>query len=384
MAATADLGVVGCGIFGLSAGAFAALRGQRVVAWDRSHVGAGASGRSGAIVRAFYATELLARGVVRCREELWKHLPEVLGVASPNPPAFVTTGQVKLASHHESFDSMLGWKVGIVELTPTEAAARFAWLRPLREGERAFWEEEAGYANTGCALALMRAAVEGRGGRILEDCPVLALDAEPGGSWRVRTAHGDWSVGAVLLAPGPWAAPVARLAGLDVPVRPRAVQVLILNRQGLLPEPMPAVVDLEEDFYSRPLAGGFTHVGYSSERNHPLLDSMDAFREDIRPELGADLRDRFARTVRPAHGALLLGHRAAAYEWTEDETFILGRTPRDGMYVAAGGSGHGYKFGPLIGREMAALVAGEKPPFVTDPMFAMGRPITKRRGMLGQ
>ena len=49
---------------------------------------------------------------------------------------------------------------------------------------------------------------------------------------------------------------------------------------------------------------------------------------------------------------------------TPDEDFVLDHVPGyDNVVVGAGFSGHGFKFGPLIGDLLADLVLGEEPEF---------------------
>jgi sarcosine oxidase/L-pipecolate oxidase len=61
------------------------------------------------------------------------------------------------------------------------------------------------------------------------------------------------------------------------------------------------------------------------------------------------------------------------YAMTPDEDFILDRFPGyDNVVLGAGFSGHGFKFGPLIGDLLAALLLGEEPEFSLQP-FSLAR-----------
>ena len=63
------------------------------------------------------------------------------------------------------------------------------------------------------------------------------------------------------------------------------------------------------------------------------------------------------------------------YSGTADRDFILDRMP-DGLIVGAGFSGHGFKFGPLIGRLLAQMALGIQPEFDLT-RFAMTRETLK-------
>ena len=194
---------------------------------------------------------------------------------------------------------------------------------------------------------------------------------------------GKLSAGALVIAPGPWAKEVGEMVDLVLPVEPQRVQVALLIRQGTLPQQLPVISDRINDFYARSLDGGISHVGFISHDERKTLKSMDEFDEGIRPDLAGILRDRFGCGVPPAKGALFLGHRAALYSVTQDENFILGKTPHPNLYVAAGGSGHGYKFGPLIGKEISQMIDGTETKYVSSPRFAFEREFKEGRGGLG-
>jgi sarcosine oxidase len=61
------------------------------------------------------------------------------------------------------------------------------------------------------------------------------------------------------------------------------------------------------------------------------------------------------------------------YSNTPDEHFVIGAHPSQARVVLAGGfSGHGYKFTPVVGEIVAALLAGDDPGFPLD-LFAPNR-----------
>jgi glycine/D-amino acid oxidase-like deaminating enzyme len=69
----------------------------------------------------------------------------------------------------------------------------------------------------------------------------------------------------------------------------------------------------------------------------------------------------------------LLPSRMCMYAMTPDEDFILDRFPGyENVVVGVGFSGHGFKFGPLIGRMLADCLLGDEPEFSLAP-FSLGR-----------
>ena len=73
----------------------------------------------------------------------------------------------------------------------------------------------------------------------------------------------------------------------------------------------------------------------------------------------------------PDVGATALHHARCFYTLSPDEHFIIDRHPElSNAWIAGGGSGHGFKFGPALGERIAAIVLGERQ---TDAMFALAR-----------
>jgi sarcosine oxidase len=71
------------------------------------------------------------------------------------------------------------------------------------------------------------------------------------------------------------------------------------------------------------------------------------------------------------HNAPLLGAEVCQYENSPDGHFIIDRHPTmSDLWIAGGGSGHGYKMGPALGEMVARSVREDAPP---DPFFALAR-----------
>jgi glycine/D-amino acid oxidase-like deaminating enzyme len=62
-------------------------------------------------------------------------------------------------------------------------------------------------------------------------------------------------------------------------------------------------------------------------------------------------------------GSPLLESPVCQYESSPDHNFILDRHPEaDNVWIVGGGSGHGFKHGPVIGEMVADTVLGSKGP----------------------
>lgn len=138
---------------------------------------------------------------------------------------------------------------------------------------------------------------------------------------------------------------------------------------------LPAWVAFDEGIYGLP---DLEHRG--------VKVALDAHGPAVDPELMDRMVDAeslqrvghvLAQRLPALAGAPLLEARVCQYENTPDGHFLLDRLPgADHVWMAGGGSGHGFKHGPAIGRYMADLIEGLRTP---DPLFALeGRPARRR------
>ncbi len=153
-------------------------------------------------------------------------------------------------------------------------------------------------------------------------------------------------------AGGPWAAAVARWAGIELPVRARRRSVFSFTCPTGLPA-CPLLIDTSGIWF-RPEGDRFI-CGFSPpehlDADEPALEvEYPAFDDFVWPALAARV---------PAFEAIRMkGAWAGYYEMnTFDHNAILGRHPGCGnLYFAAGFSGHGLQQSPAVGRGIAELI----------------------------
>src|SRR6266852_1771916 len=146
MAVTCDILIVGGGVIGTSiAWSLAKRRAGKVVLLEKSFLGAGSSGKSGAIIRQHYSNRLTA-AMAQKSLRVFEHFDDVVG----GPPVFTHTGMVLVVNERDragleanvAMQRELGIQVAPVsgqELADIDPNARLA------EGELAAYEAEAGF-----------------------------------------------------------------------------------------------------------------------------------------------------------------------------------------------------------------------------------------------
>src|SRR5262249_34185307 len=131
----------------------------------------------------------------------------------------------------------------------------------IPEGAAVVYEPRSGYGSPPeVASSLARRFTE-LGGDLRQSTPVTAIDTQGGRVRAVRTPRGEIAAADVVIAAGPWARPVGRLAGLDLPVIPSREQIVTLRPTFDWSPTHPVTGDLHHEAYLRPETGGLILVG---------------------------------------------------------------------------------------------------------------------------
>ena len=165
---------------------------------------------------------------------------------------------------------------------------------------------------------------------------------------------------AAVNAAGPWAAGVAALARLELPVTPLRRQAAATGPCDLLPEAMPMTIFAGDGFHLRVRDGRVLLLRPTpGVAGRPFEDSVDP--EWVR-EVTATAHRRVAvlRRATIDEGACWAG----LYEMTPDHNALIGEAEGVSRFLyATGFSGHGFLMGPAVGEVMRDLYF-ERTPFV--------------------
>ena len=154
---------------------------------------------------------------------------------------------------------------------------------------------------------------------------------------------------AVVLAAGAWSGALAATAGVDLPIEPVPRAVVTTGRFPGVPERRTLVIDAATSFYFHREGDGVL-MGMAGEDRPSFDTSVDeGFVSDA-------LIPRAIRVFPPVAEAGIRSSWAGLYEMTPDRHPIVGPGPVDGLFVAAGFSGHGFQHGPIVGKLLAELV----------------------------
>ena len=354
----AEVIVVGAGVVGASVAFHLAERGVGTLVIDRAGPAAGSTARSGALIRAHYPTSLeadLARESLTDYFEPWdERVGGGCGFTRTGFAYLVADENVEALKHNIAMQQSVGVDTELVspeQLHDIEPALRTDGLA------LAAYEPRGGYADPAAtAVGFLRAA-QALGARF-ERRKATQLLVRGDRVQGVGTEDGPLEAGAVVLAAGAWSVPLAGSVGLDLPIRPARVYVALFERPYELPTHL-TIIDTTESFYARPAAERATLVG--SRDSLEWLDDPDAPTPEPDGAFVSEASRKLATRLPILTDAPYRSGRSGILDMTPDGRPVLGPAAPEGLYLATGWSGTGFKKAPAVGAEVARWISDGKP-----------------------
>jgi glycine/D-amino acid oxidase-like deaminating enzyme len=310
----------------------------------------------GRLIRYAYGRQAGYAALVDDAYGAWDRLWTELGETHYARTGTLVLSQPGATWARESAETLAAMGRPVEWLDTGEVEARYPLL-DLSGIERVFYLDSGGVLHAERIVAALAGRVRALGGTLREHCPVEAVDTAQG---RLTLADGTREAAEMLLlGPGPWAGRLLPdLAGRLTPSRQ-------LVSYGAIPagteeqwNAMPMVLDIGKDsgFYAvPPVLGEPLKVG---DHSFSLRGDPDREREPGEAEL-RELFDSARERLRGFDGYRLLDGRTCFYTVAAEERFVVEQRGR--AVALAGFSGHGFKFGPLIGERFAEVAAGGLP-----------------------
>ena len=352
-----DAIVIGVGGMGSAALYHLARRGLRALGIERYDVpnAMGSSGGISRMIRLSYHEHPSYVPLVRRAYELWQQLENGFGQR-----LLVTTGSLRGGDEGSALfqGSKLACDINHLPyqiLAGPEINQRFPGYQ-LPEDVLAVYQAEGGFLNSErCIIAHVTAALE-LGAQVHGREHVL--DWEPSGDGvRVETDRGSYTARNLVVCAGAWAAKmVPELTQWAVPERQVLAWFLPSRPELFRPEAFPVFgLEVEEGrYYGFP---SYELPGFKVGRNHHLSQEVDPDTMDrnVHPEDEETLRS-FTSRYFPLAAGPTLALKTCMFTNSPDGHFIIDRHPQySQVSIAAGFSGHGFKFCSVVGEIMADL-----------------------------
>jgi glycine/D-amino acid oxidase-like deaminating enzyme len=361
-----DLVVVGGGVIGCSIAFHAARLGaRRVLLLERGGIAEGTTSQSSSILRTHYSVpenvELARRSYAAFAD-----FAAYVGDAEADA-GFTRCGYLIVAADDErgaavraSLAQQRAMGIAAAEIDAQQAREL---LPLLHTDDLAVFghEPDAGYADaylvaSGFAKAARRLGVELRTGVAVTG--LLTAGSRVVG---VRTEAGDIAAGGVISAVNVWSN--ALLAGLGVTIPLAAERHEVVAFEAPLPylPSYPVLKDMASPAMVYARCYGRTQL-LASKGTPGTPTDPDERQADVPLDLVADLGEQVAARLPVFAEAGLASSWTGLYDVTPDWNPVLGPVPGwQGLQVAFGFSGHGFKLAPMVGRVLAQSALGLAP-----------------------
>ncbi len=353
-----DTIVIGLGGIGSATCAALAERGLRVLAIDRftpPHDRGSSHGATRIIRRAYFEhpdyVPLVNRAYARWQkleESSGQSLLTQCGLLQIGPPDGAVLPGVLESVRRHGLEAEC-WNAAETRRRFPQFAVPDAWS--------AVWEPGAGFLAVERCVATCLDEAKRHGAELQFDTTVTRIESHAAGV-TVETSKAErLFADQVVVAPGPWGPELLSDTGLSLTVLKKHLHWFQAPQSFQLDSGFPTfLVETPEGiFYGFPAIDerGLKVAEHSG--GEPVSDPLAADRS-------VDRRDRervkqFLETSMPTCSTSATGHAVCFYTMTPDEHFVVDRHPRwERVWIAAGFSGHGFKFAPAIAEALADYV----------------------------
>jgi sarcosine oxidase subunit beta len=374
---TAEVVIIGGGIVGSSIAYHLTAAGCRnVLVLEReSATGKGSTGKSMGGVRAQFSTPVNIQ-MSLYSIPFYASFEERLGYPCDYRPQgylFCATSEKHMAYLRANFEKQVAMGLKTARLLEgAEIRQMFPQLRGDDIAGGSFCSTD-GFVDPYSAMTGFMSWAADHGATLFKNELVRGLIKDDRGIAGVETSRGTISTRKVVNCAGAWAAGVAKLAGVELPVEPLRRMLVPSEPFDEFPHTAPMIIDMSNGFHFRPEGRGFLLAwndpeetpGFKTEFDPEL---MEAFVEKILTR-AADRVPCFANLpVNPKRAW------AGLYEMTPDHHPILGEAPDvPGFFLANGFSGHGVMHAPATGKILSDLILTGKTALIDASLLDLAR-----------
>jgi len=377
---TADVVLIGGGIVASSIAYHLAAAGcKKILVIEReSAQGKGSTGKSMGGVRAQFSTPVNIQ-MSLYSIPFYASFEERLGYPCDYRPQgylFCATTEKHLAYLRANYEKQIVMGLKSVRLLAgDEIRSQFPQLRGNDIVGGTFCSTD-GFVDPYSATIGLMAWASDRGATLSKNTSVTGIARNKDRSFEVATTRDTFSTRTVVNCAGAWAAPIAKMLGIDLPVEPLRRMLVPTEPFDQFPHTAPMIVDMSTGFHFRPESRGFL-LAWNDPEETP------GYKTDFDPNFIEKILTRAADRVPVFENVAVNPKRAWAglYEMTPDHHPILGESPEvPGFFFANGFSGHGVMHSPATGKILSDLILTGKTDLIDASLlnfsrFAEGRTI---------
>ncbi|XP_034384838.1 peroxisomal sarcosine oxidase [Cyclopterus lumpus] len=381
-----DCIVIGAGVQGSFTAYQLATRNQKTLLLEQFILphSRGSSHGQTRIIRKAYEQDFYTHMMEECYE-LWAQLEREAGVKLYRQTGLLVMGPEDSQSYQQIKDTLQKNKVPMAILNRDNFCQHIPNVN-LAVGDGAVVDITAGVLYADRALKTVQGQFEKLGGVIRDNEKVT--DIKPGPVVTVATSAAVYRAKSLVITAGPWANRLLAHTGLQLPLKVVKINVCYWK------EKVPGSYDVKQRFpcvlvteskESKDHIYGLPSNEYPGLMKicHHMGSETDPDQRDKQTDRSdIDILQRCIARCFPGLVPEPAVVESCMYTLTPDHHFVLDRHPaHSNIVLGAGFSGHGFKFGPIIGKLLCELTLGEVPSYDLSP-FRIRRFLDKTKSAL--
>ena len=338
--------VIGGGLVGCSILYHLAKLGWRdVILLERDELTSGSTWHAAANIHGLHDNNNITRiqhYTMNLYKELEAETGQGCGVFQPGSLYLAQTEerehQLRLQEANAKFYGLGFYEVSREEARELHPLAQFDDVRCI------MFEPDGGNVDPSGVTHAYAAGARLLGAEIERFCPVTGTEAQPDGSWVVRTEKGDIHTQWVVNAAGLWGREVAAMAGLTLPLQPTEHQYFVteaIDEVAGLGRRLPSIADRDGEYYFRQEGNGLLIGAYEekmkfwAEEGTPLDFGHELFDDDL-----DRIMDNVMRAIDRVPAAADAGVKRVINGpmiWSPDSNALFGPVPELRNYFCCNG-----------------------------------------------
>ncbi len=370
----ADILIIGGGMAGASVGYFLCESGRNVILLEQEErCGYHTTGRSAALYSQAYGNASI-RALTVAGEHFFNQPPAGFAdhaLLTPSGALFIGR-----ADQQTAVETAVREGQALVPSVRLLDGAEARAISPALRSDYvvcAGWEPDARGIDVDTLHQGFLRGMRANGGKVIVNAGAREIAKEKG-LWHVTTPAGVFTAPIVVNAAGAWADTVGVLAGCRpvgcIPKRRTAF--LFAPPDGTDVSAWPLTVDVDEEFYFKPMSG----LLMGSPADETPVEPHDAFASEMDIAIGAERIQTAAD----------LEIRSISHNWAGLRSFVADKTPvagfdpdQDGFFWLCGQGGYGIQTAPGLGQAAAALVQDKDLPASTAELGIAARDLSVER-----
>lgn len=349
---SADAVIIGGGVMGASSAYHLAKRGMKnIVLLERDKFfGTGSTGKCAGGIRHQFSTVVnieLSLHSIKMLEDFEREMGQALDLKQFGY-LILLSSEEEVSVFKKSIALQNANGVASRLLNVDEIAARVPSLNLEGIIAASFYERDGTADPSGVVQGYIKGARE-EGVKLFTEISVTAILSDDGKILGVETNQGRINTPLVINAAGAWAGKIGDMAAVPLPITPERQQIVVTNPLPELPNDFPFVIDFKQRLY-------FHQEGKGLLTGQSMVGRAPSFDETVDKDWTVEHLGNAIERLPLLEKASVMTQWAGLYENTPDAHPIIGKAGKEGFYVIAGFSGHGFMHGPIAGLLLAEQI----------------------------